>query len=86
MMQKYAYSLCFNAMNAVISITLGYFVFKGASVWLVLPMVLIATSYVIPGKEKFTCPKCGYTATVKTFTASQACLDVEMVDKQQEDA
>ncbi|MBP3730036.1 MAG: hypothetical protein J6I40_01025 [Mailhella sp.] len=79
------YCLFFAIIHAIVVITLGYFVYKGASHWIIVAMVLMALSYVIPGKEKFTCPKCGYTASVKTFTGSQLFLEAKAVQNEEDE-
>ena len=49
---------------------LGWLVFWGASKWLVVAIVFLAMSIVVPGNDIFTCPNCGYTDKVKTFSTS----------------
>ena len=48
-------------------VALGWFVWHGATTWLILPMILMCMSTVIPARDVFTCPKCGFTGMVKTF-------------------
>ena len=85
MKASHVYCLVFALIHAVVVISLGWFVYKGASAWMILAMVLLSLSYVIPGKDKFTCPKCGWIGEVKTFTASQLLLEKKVVQNKEED-
>lgn len=62
-------ALLFMAKTAA-CVALGWFVWHGATPWLILPMILICISgTVIPARDVFTCQKCGFTGVVKTFHA-----------------
>lgn len=46
---------------------LGWFVWKGASACLIFAMLLLVLALVLPGRDIFTCPKCGHVAEVKVY-------------------
>ena len=66
---SYLFCIVTNLCNAITIGWLGYLVFRGATTWIILVMVGMASCYIIPANDIFTCPKCGHTETVKTFRA-----------------
>lgn len=52
---------------------IGWLVWHGASAWLVLVMLMLTISLILPGRDVFTCPKCGHAGEVKVFKSG---LDV----------
>lgn len=48
---------------------IGWLVWHGASAWLVLVMLMLTISLILPGRDVFTCPKCGHVGKVKVFKA-----------------
>lgn len=46
---------------------LGFLITRGASLWLIVVMLLLSIHFVIPASDIFTCPKCGYIEKVKVF-------------------
>lgn len=61
------YCLCVTAINAIVIIFLGYFVWHNANSWLIAVMAILAIITVVPAKDFFTCPKCGHTGPVNVF-------------------
>lgn len=53
----------------------------GASELLVLAMPLLALSLILPGKDVFTCPKCGHAGEVKVFKAAFDAVTYVQKDK-----
>ena len=66
-MNAYLYSLLLNAEAISGMCLMGWFVWKGASTWLVLVAFLFSLAIVVPGRKTFTCPKCGHTGTLSVF-------------------
>lgn len=60
---------------------IGWLVWHGASVWLVLAMPLLALSLMLPGRDVFTCPKCGHAGEVKVFKAGFDAVTCVQKDK-----
>lgn len=48
---------------------LGWVVWKGATGWLIIVMAIMSTFLILPGRDIFTCPKCGHVANVKVYKA-----------------
>ena len=48
---------------------------------LVLAMPLLALSLILPGKDVFTCPKCGHAGEVKVFKAAFDAVTYVQKDK-----
>ena len=46
---------------------LGFLLTRGASLWLIVVMLLLTIHFAIPASDIFTCPKCGYIEKVKVF-------------------
>ncbi len=46
---------------------LGFLLTRGASLWLIVVMLLLSVHFVIPASDIFTCPKCGHIEKVKVF-------------------
>lgn len=46
---------------------LGWLVWRGASPWIVLVMLVLLFALVLPGEDIFTCPKCGNTVGVRVY-------------------
>ena len=63
------YLFCLVVDLAVLSCVgwIGWLVWHGASAWLVLVMLMLAIATILPGRDIFTCPKCGYAGEVKVF-------------------
>lgn len=77
----YLYCMVVTVASTIACAFLGYCILKGASVWMVVPMCLLAYLIVVPGHNIFTCPKCGHTADVKAFTIKG---QVQCVQKKEE--
>ena len=57
---------------------LGWLIWKGASMWFIVMMLLLAFMYVFPGRDIFTCPKCGNVGEVKVYkTISNTTVGVQ---------
>ena len=63
---------------------LGWLVYRGASEWLVVAIIFLATLIVIPGDDIFTCPKCGHIDKVKVFSTS-LCNAIGVPQKSNDD-
>lgn len=46
---------------------LGWLVWLGASAWMIIVMGGMAAFLIIPGRDIFTCPKCGHVANMKVY-------------------
>lgn len=46
---------------------LGFLLTRGASLWLIVVMLLLSVHFVIPASDIFTCLKCGHSEKVKVF-------------------
>lgn len=46
---------------------LSWLIWKGASMWFILVILLLTFMPVFPGRDIFTCPKCGNVAEVKVY-------------------
>ena len=46
---------------------LGWLIWKGASMWFVLVIILLTFMPVFPGRDIFTCQRCGNIAEVKLY-------------------
>lgn len=68
-MPIYAYIFCALVdLSAIAAIAfLGWLIWRGASVWLLLGMPLLFLMTVIPANGYYTCPKCGHVSTAKSF-------------------
>lgn len=68
-MPIYAYIFCALVDLAAIAaiVWLGWFIWQGASGWLILAMPLLFLMTVIPANGHYTCPKCGHISIAKSF-------------------
>lgn len=60
---------------------IGWLVWHGASAWLVLVMLMLAISLILPGRDVFTCPKCGHVGEVKVFKSGLDAVTCVQKDK-----
>ncbi len=65
----YLFCLIVDAATLACIAFLGWLVWKGATMWLILVMLLLTLMSVFPGRDIFTCPKCGNVAEVKVYKA-----------------
>lgn len=65
----YLFCLAVNLASLACVSWLGWLVWRGASLCLVMVMALVAVSTILPGQDIFTCPKCGNVAQVKVYKA-----------------
>ena len=72
-MNAYLFCLMLNSAAIFGMCLMGWLVWQGASAWLVLVMLMLAISLILPGRDVFTCPKCGHVGEVKVFKSG---LDV----------
>lgn len=56
---------------------LGFLLTRGASLWLIVVMLLLSVHFVIPASDIFTCPKCGHIEKVKVFKTHIVTLTQE---------
>lgn len=77
----YVFCLLVDVARCAAIAYLGYLIHKGATAWLVLVMVLLASSLILPGSDLFTCPECGHTAHVKVYKQVNGSLGVQKKDE-----
>ena len=65
-------------LSALVTIAwLGFLITRGASLWLIVVMLLLSVHFVIPASDIFTCPKCGHIEKVKVFKTHIVTLTQE---------
>ena len=69
-MMPYIFCLLVDIARIACIVLLGRMVYRGASAWLVVVLLFLATSNIVPGNAIFTCPKCGHIDKVKVFSTS----------------
>lgn len=67
-MMPYIFCLLVDLARVACICLLGWMVYRGASAWLVVAIIFLASSVMVPGNNIFTCPKCGHTDKVKVFS------------------
>lgn len=74
-----AYFFCIIVnISALVTIAWLAFLFtRGASLWLIIAIIILSIRVVIPGSDIFTCPKCGYIERVKVFKTHIVTLTQE---------
>lgn len=63
----YIFCLLVDLASVACCAWLGWLVYQGAAVWLVLVMMALVVLTVYPGLHIFTCPKCGWIGEVKVY-------------------
>jgi len=71
-MMPYIFCLAVNLASFACIVWLGWLVWRGASAWLIAVMAIMAIFIIIPGKDIFTCPKCGQVGEIKVYQISWA--------------
>lgn len=85
-MMPYLFCLAVDLAALACVCWLGWLVSRGASLWLVAVMGLVAVSTILPGRDIFTCPKCGNVAEVKVYKARfDATVGVQKAPGEKED-
>lgn len=65
----YIFCLTVDVVAVLCIAWLGWLILHGASCWPVSVMLLISLGLILPGRDIFTCPKCGHIAEVKVYKA-----------------
>lgn len=83
-----AYLFCFMLnLAAMFSMCLiAWFVWQGASPWLVLIAFFFSLVILAPGRETFTCPECGHTGTLKVFKIGFYSVSLPQAKQGEKDA
>lgn len=56
---------------------LGWLVYCGATKWLIPVMLLLGLIMIIPGRNIFKCPQCGWVDEVKVYTVKGKTIGVQ---------
>ncbi|MCR5563673.1 MAG: hypothetical protein K6F46_09995 [Desulfovibrio sp.] len=75
-MMPYIYCLIVTLAQVATCAFLGWCTLQGASLWLIVVMLGIGCATVIPARDIFTCPKCGWIGEVKTYKALKGEITV----------
>lgn len=82
-MMPYLFCLVVDIVTLACIAFLGWLIWKGATTWLILAMLLLGIMPIFPGRDIFTCPKCGNVAEVKVYKAgldTTACVQKDKND------
>ena len=73
----YFFCILVNISALVTIVWLAFLLTRGASLWLIVAIILLSVRVVIPGSDIFTCPKCGHIEKVKVFKTYMVTLTQE---------
>lgn len=79
----YLYCTTVTVASTIACAFLGYCILKGASLWLIIPMCILAACVVVPGHNIFTCPNCGHIEDVKAYTVKGVVVGVQKKEEQE---
>lgn len=65
----YLFCLLVDIASTLCCAWLGWLVYCGATKWFIPVMLLLALTIIIPGRDIFKCPQCGWVDEVKVYKA-----------------
>ncbi len=66
-MMPYIFCLLVDLASYACVAWLGWLIYHGASLWLLAIMLILSISTFLPGRDIFTCPRCGHIGEVKVY-------------------
>ena len=85
-MNAYLFCLMLNSVAMFGMCLIAWFVWQGASPWLVLVAFFFSLVISAPGRETFTCPECGHTGTLKVFKIGFNSVSLPQAKQGEKDA
>lgn len=73
----YIFCLLVDLASTLCCAWLGYLVYNGATKWLIPIMILLAFTVVMPSRDIFKCPKCGWVDEVKVYKVKGLTVGVQ---------